>query len=288
MALTPMGNFTFDHADQADTPSLTPTQLKDGWDSRGEELKTVINNLIDALEADTDSSSGADQIGMTAITETGAAVTVQAVIEALITRLKAVTDSASGADLIGATAITDLTGATVQAILEFLGGKFNKTTGHKHAGVDGDSPKITSDGIDPTVAAVSSGTFTPILKGYSTAGTNTYTEQYGGYTKIGSMVFCVININLSALDPSLSGLLYIDGLPFEVKGDYLKDVPGNVGRYANINLPTGKNQLVIWATGGNKYISLGACGSGVTHSVLSHTALTNTSFIELCINYETS
>lgn len=68
-----------------------------------------------------DGTAGADLVGMTPITETGGAATVQAVIEALITRLKAVADSASGADLIGATAITSLgAAATVQAILEAM------------------------------------------------------------------------------------------------------------------------------------------------------------------------
>jgi hypothetical protein len=78
-------------------------------------LKTFLSAVVD-------SAAGADQVGMTAITETGESSTVQAVIEALITRLKAVTDGVSGADLIGATGISGLTGATVQALLEYIAG----------------------------------------------------------------------------------------------------------------------------------------------------------------------
>lgn len=81
-------------------------------------VQAVIEALITKLKAVTDSASGADLVGMTAITETGAAATVQSIIEALITRLKAVTDGASGADLVAMTAISGWAGATVQAIME--------------------------------------------------------------------------------------------------------------------------------------------------------------------------
>lgn len=59
------------------------------------------------LKAVTDAAAGADYIGMTAITETGEADTVQSVVEALVARLKADTDGASGADLVAMTPIAD-------------------------------------------------------------------------------------------------------------------------------------------------------------------------------------
>jgi lysophospholipase L1-like esterase len=106
--------------DSGPTP-LTSTQLKAKFDQAGTDLKNWINAvLITQLESVTDSASGADRIGMTPITETGAAATPQAIIEALITRLKATTDGASGADLIGATAVSGLSGTKVQALIESL------------------------------------------------------------------------------------------------------------------------------------------------------------------------
>ncbi len=72
----------------------------------------TVQEFIEALDAKlkavTDAAAGADYIGMTAITETGAAATVQSVVEALVARLKAVADGAAGADLIGATVIATL------------------------------------------------------------------------------------------------------------------------------------------------------------------------------------
>lgn len=122
MALTPM---TFNPVtgllDTAAyiTGPASETDARQQVQGRLNELRDYLNNtLLAAIAAVTDGASGADNTGMTVITETGANATVQSVIEALITRIKAVTDSASGADLVGATAITGWTGATVQAILE--------------------------------------------------------------------------------------------------------------------------------------------------------------------------
>lgn len=87
-------------------------------DKAGSDTKTYLIALLAELASVTDSSSGADNIGMTPITETGAANKVQTVIEVLITRLKATTDGLSGADLTGLTAIAGVDGTTVQSFLE--------------------------------------------------------------------------------------------------------------------------------------------------------------------------
>ena len=78
-------------------------------------------DLATLLASVDDGTAGADLVGATPITETGAANTVQEILEALVTALKAVTNGASGADLVGATPIPQ-TGAanTVQKILEAL------------------------------------------------------------------------------------------------------------------------------------------------------------------------
>lgn len=120
-SFTTIADFLFKHVSQADRPSFTAAEWKTYLDSQPKHIRDWILAFLAEIAATTDGSSGADKIGMTAITETGANVTVQSVFEALITRLKAVTDSASGADLIGATAISSLgAAATVQAILEAL------------------------------------------------------------------------------------------------------------------------------------------------------------------------
>lgn len=152
MAFTPMGDFTFNHADNIDKPNKSASTNKSEFDSRGAELKTALNAVIALLNAVTDGASGADNIGMTAITETGANTTVQSIIEALITRLKAVTDSASGADLIGSTAISGVTGTTVQAQLESIKGLISDASETAKGIVELATTAETTTGTDDTRA----------------------------------------------------------------------------------------------------------------------------------------
>lgn len=167
MALQKMGNFSFNHKDQQDDlyKAKTATEIKTAFDSRGEELKSVLNALIDKLESVTDGDSGADNIKATTISGlTGD--TVQALLESLksladnlqaqITendndisnlqsikanvsdvyskleslskaQLQSTNSGSSGASLIGTSPITGVTGSNVQAMLESLKSLINQT-----------------------------------------------------------------------------------------------------------------------------------------------------------------
>lgn len=80
MAFQKMGNFTFKHIDQTDELGLTADEAKEKFDSRGEELKTALNNAVDALNATADGNSGADNVGATAV-EGWPGSSVQAILE---------------------------------------------------------------------------------------------------------------------------------------------------------------------------------------------------------------
>lgn len=71
-------------ANLADKPNATysATQLKQYFDGSPEELRQKHNGLIDDLQSTTDSSSGADNIGVTSITGISGN-TVQSVLEGL-------------------------------------------------------------------------------------------------------------------------------------------------------------------------------------------------------------
>ena len=56
------------------------------------------------------------------------------------------------------------------------------------------------------------GTFTPIVSGTTTAGTGTYTQQAGQYTRIGNRLFFVINLGWTA--HTGTGNMFISGFPF--------------------------------------------------------------------------
>ena len=62
------------------------------------------------------------------------------------------------------------------------------------------------------------GTFTPTLKGDSTAGTFTYTAQIGLYQKNGNFVKVVGTIATSGRPVAPVGGMFVDGLPFLADG----------------------------------------------------------------------
>jgi hypothetical protein len=74
--------------------------------------------------------------------------------------------------------------------------------------------KLNPDGtLSP---ASESGTFTPSLKGDTTAGEFTYYNQYGQYTKIGNIIIVRIRIAIEEIRTPAAGNLMLVGLP---KGD---------------------------------------------------------------------
>lgn len=79
-------SFTQDVSDLPDKPSLTPAQLKAQFDAAPNEVRTALNNLIDALIKTTAGDSGAKNIGATTISGlTGN--NVQTLLESINTNL---------------------------------------------------------------------------------------------------------------------------------------------------------------------------------------------------------
>lgn len=78
-------------------------------------------------------------------------------------------------------------------------------------------------------------TFTPTLKGASTAGSHTYSIQQGYYNRIGNLLFIQIQIEISSKDGAMSGLLSIGGLPVASvnRSNFYQTIPiGQVGQLA--------------------------------------------------------
>jgi hypothetical protein len=123
MTLTKQGNFTFNHSSQQDDlyKAMSAAEVKAAFDSRANELKSTLNNLIDSLNTIVASNSGADNIGVTAIQDlTG--TTVQSILKSLRDTLKSVTNGESGTDFINSAPITGVTGSTLYAQLSSLKG----------------------------------------------------------------------------------------------------------------------------------------------------------------------
>lgn len=94
-------------------------------------------------------------------------------------------------------------------------------------GLTGDFGTVTANGVQFPATQVPSanpnmlddyeeGTFTPVVKGSTTAGSGTYVSQSGVYTKIGRLV--TINMVVTWSAHTGTGNITIDGLPFTVGG----------------------------------------------------------------------
>ena len=130
------------------------------------------------------------------------------------------------------------------------------------------------------------GTWTPTLRGATTAGTNTYTTQAGRYIKIGKHVHISGRITISgAVDATMSGNMQIAGLPFTVANSTGADGIMAVGEMSNANL-TASTQINGIAQPNTTVISLGErSNTGVSN--LTATTKFNSNFaIRFSMHYE--
>jgi hypothetical protein len=96
------------------------------------------------------------------------------------------------------------------------------------------------------------GTWTPTISGSVTAGTQTYSNQTGRYTKIGRLVFCEFRVTMTAKDATTSGIMRVSGLPFTV-GALIGGLA--VGVCANVDFTAGFTQFAAIPIGGGTALS---------------------------------
>jgi hypothetical protein len=109
------------------------------------------------------------------------------------------------------------------------------------------------------------GTFTPTVKGATTAGVGTYTLQSGSYTRIGNRVMFECQVAWTA--HTGTGSLVLDGLPFTIKNQ-LHNFPFQI---ASDNLTfVGQLSMIAFTnttTAGVYSVTTGAGASPVTMDV---------------------
>ena len=113
------------------------------------------------------------------------------------------------------------------------------------------------------------GTWTPALRGGSTAGTWTFSTNQGGYTKIGNVVTVWLNIQVSSVSGSPNGSAIISGLPFTAA---FSGVVNSQHTIVADNLGSDSRQMTGQIEQGAGYITLlSGWGSTGGHSGLSAT-----------------
>lgn len=119
------------------------------------------------------------------------------------------------------------------------------------------------------------GTFTPVIAGDSTAGTQTYDSQTGRYTKKGRDVSVEFRAVMTAKDGATAGNIFVGGLPF---------TPGlqigamALGRWGAVNLSAGYTQLTLPILGGVVFLQEG--GDNVMSQFIAAANIGNTTEIE--------
>lgn len=95
-------------------------------------------------------------------------------------------------------------------------------------------------GSGTTLANYVEGTFTPVIAGSTTAGTQTYSVQVGRYTRIGNTVHFRLTVAISALDGAAAGGTRITGLPFAANSTSNNRNSAAIGLMANVTQTAAK------------------------------------------------
>lgn len=178
--------------------------------------------------------------------------------------------------------VGNLTGATNTQVQ--VGGVTGNLTG---------SPGLTFDGSTLAIAgAVTAttfgieGTFTPVIAGSSTAGTQTYSVQVGTYTRIGNRVFFQLTVAITALDGAAAGGCRITGLPIAANATANNRASASIGLLANVSQTAAKIAFTAHIDAGASEIRLREVASGASTADLPVTNLGATAQLSISGNYQ--
>lgn len=105
-------------------------------------------------------------------------------------------------------------------------------------------------------AQVSSGAWTPEIKGTTNAGVATYSDQWGNFTKIGNLCHVECAFALTSLGGATGNIL-IYGLPF---GTYNSMSPVNIGFYFGTSIPETHLSLGGYTVPNSNFVQLTVIG----------------------------
>lgn len=128
------------------------------------------------------------------------------------------------------------------------------------------------------------GTFTPVVVGSATPGTNTYSIQFGRWTRIGRMVYCQLRVYLATLDGALAGNVRISGLPFAVNASAVQSPAGLMTE--NVTLTGGYIGFMAYPEPSTSYVTIGQYRSALGAGNLPAANLVGTSGFTLSFCYE--
>jgi hypothetical protein len=128
--------------------------------------------------------------------------------------------------------------------------------------------------------------FTPVIQGETTAGTNTYSVQFGRYRVDGQMVTAWFQVILSGNSVAMAGNLQVGGLPFTGYSSLTISGTGSLSRYNKVTLDAGYNQLGLTLQPGASAARVLESGSTKTPAAIQTTAIDGTAgYLEGVVQY---
>lgn len=131
------------------------------------------------------------------------------------------------------------------------------------------------------------GTWTPIVRGSVTVGSNTYTTQVGRYIKINNLVNCWFRIVVSK-GSDISGNISITGLPYVILANNANRPGLQLAVINNTTLPSGRTQFVGYGVPTEARIELAGLGSNIMNTFITAENLGVQVEITGALTYETN
>lgn len=130
-------------------------------------------------------------------------------------------------------------------------------------------------------------TWTPVIAGSVTPGTQTYDMQIGRYTQKGNMVHAWFGILLSAFDAATNGNMTVIGLPLPAANTGIQ-YSGSIGQYSLIDLDVvgGYRQLILTLPGNTAAINIQETGDDVAVVNITEADFSATTLINGYVAYE--
>jgi hypothetical protein len=120
--------------------------------------------------------------------------------------------------------------------------------------------------------------WTPVIAGGSTPGTQTYSQQTGRYYRIGNLVFIAFRVTMTAKDGATAGAFTITGLPFTALNLAGFEYPVTMGFASNVDVTAGK--FVAGAIAANSAaITMNEIGDNAAYAALGAAAIQATTDI---------
>jgi len=135
---------------------------------------------------------------------------------------------------------------------------------------DGDLKVKFADGhtavvADGAVQLQETGTWTPVVAGQTTAGTQTYSNQVGTYVRVGDMVTATFEFSMTAKDAATAGNVRITGLPFAANSTSTISVAAAVASYdgVDIDVAGGRYQVGAFIQAATSFLRVFESGDNV-------------------------